>query len=153
MNTLNVVDNGSSIDYSPAAHNTGHMKMMNEKTMLPMTSDEDRVVTVLEITCLPMEMDDDIAVLLRMCGPFGSVMQAHLLNNRYDSTTEEGNTMVVDGLNGGQGGHIMGNQMVCSLRRARVHMRGMRNAKRCAAALDGLVLFEGAFPLTVTVLG
>jgi len=127
---------------------------MNEKTMLSMNNEEDREVTVLEITCLPMEMDDNIAVLLRMCGPFGFVMQAHLFDNYYDNTEVVNMAVAGGGLQVGQGGHIMGSQQIeCSLKHARVHIRGTRNAKRCAAALDGLVLFEGAFPLTVKVLG
>jgi len=159
LNALDIGDTGSSIDYSPAADNAGRMNGMTcEKSLLPMTNDEDRVVTVLEITCLPMEIDDDIAVLLRMCGPFGSVVQAHLLHNN-DDTTDDTTNMVVDGSIEGQehvqtqGGYTMNSQAEFSLRRARVHMRGAKNAKRCAAALDGLVLFEGASPLKVTVLG
>ena len=131
---------------------------MSEKRVLQMTREEERVVAVLDIACLPMEIDDDIAVLLRMCGPFGSVMQAHLLNyhNHNHDDTADVNMAVTDGLTKEQGGHLVvvcGQASgECSLGRARVHMRGVRNAMRCAAALDGLVLFEGASPLKVTVL-
>ena len=156
-NTLGTVDTDSSIDYYSPADNVGRVEGKSEKTLLQMTS-EERTVTVLEIACLPMEIDDDIGVLLRMCGPFGSVMQAHFLDKSSkdnDDTIDVNMVADDDGLLGrqGQGGHMMGDQGGYSLVRARVHMRGARNAKRCAAALDGLVLFERATPLKVTVLG